>query len=176
MIEVPNNSSEINSGIELNLPKYLPLLILFFIATFCASSNINRRGDTNNPEGNKLPCHNIVSATKPWMGAPYLYGGNSTNGVDCSGFVQQIYIQVFNFKLPRTTEAMYDSGTFVRGNWLNCGDLVFFKNIRGRGVDHVGIYIGNNLFVHASSSRGVVMSDLTSDYYIEHFVSARRYF
>ena len=151
------------------------MLFLFYFTTSCATSGIDRSNRFTDSNENSLSCQNIVSAAKPWMGTPYLYGGNNTNGVDCSGFVQQIYIQVFNIKLPRTTEALYSAGTFVRGSWLKCADLVFFKNIRGRGVDHVGIYIGNNRFIHASSSRGVIISDLTSDYYLEHFASARRY-
>ncbi|KAA3613196.1 MAG: NlpC/P60 family protein [Calditrichaeota bacterium] len=152
---------------------YLPLLLLAFLISSCVSI-IDRSSRFKTSDENR-PCHNIVSASKPWMGTPYLYGGNTKNGVDCSGFVQQIYLQVFNYKLSRTTEAMYGSGTFVRGNWLKCGDLLFFKNIRGRGVDHVGIYIGQNRFIHASSSRGVVIDNLTATYYVEHFVSARRY-
>ncbi len=154
---------------------YLSLFIILNIATFCSSSGIDRSKRFSDPNENLLPCQNIVSAAKPWMGTPYVYGGNSKNGIDCSGFVQQMYIQVFNINLPRTTEKLYNRGTFVRSSWLNCGDLVFFKNIRGRGVDHVGIYVGENRFIHASSSRGVIISELTSDYYVEHFVSARRY-
>jgi len=156
--------------------KHSVLLLILIFTTFCANSAFDRSSRFQDSKEDRLPCRNIASAAKPWMGAPYVYGGTSPDGVDCSGFVQQIYIQVFDIKLPRTTAEMYERGTFVRGNWLQCGDLLFFKNIRGRGVDHVGIYIGENRFIHASSSRGVVISDLTSDYYLEHFVSARRYF
>jgi len=111
------------------------------------------------------------------MGTPYEYGGKSYSGVDCSGFVQQIYKEAFSIDLPRTTEEMYNTGTPVRGNqWLECGDLVFFQGIRSRGIDHVGIYVGAERFIHASSSSGVVLSDLNSTYYQNHFVAARRYF
>ena len=155
--------------------KYSAFLLLLYLTASCAGLGVDRSIRFNDPNEKRLPCQNIVSAAKPWMGAPYVYGGNSTDGVDCSGFVQQIYIQVFDLKLPRATAGMYSAGTFVRGGWLKCADLVFFKNIRGRGIDHVGIYIGDNRFIHASSSRGVVISNLTSDYYVDHFVSARRY-
>jgi len=153
--------------------KVIPFVLASLIMS-CTSGRINRpaRVFSSNKD---IVCNNIISASKPWMGAPYKYGGTSYEGVDCSGFVQQIYLQVFDIKLPRTTETMYAKGSFVREGWLNCADLLFFKNVRGGGVDHVGIYIGNNKFVHASTSRGVVISDLTSDYYSKHFVSARRY-
>jgi cell wall-associated NlpC family hydrolase len=148
---------------------------LFYLSISCAVSAVDRSKRFTEPAEDKLSCQNIISASKPWMGTVYKYGGNSTKGVDCSGFVQQIYRQVFDIKLPRTTEAMYNTGSFVRDSWLKCADLLFFKNVRGRGVDHVGIYIGDNRFIHASNSKGVVISDLTSDYYVDHFVSARRY-
>jgi len=153
------------------------IILFILIATLisCTSGPIKRPGRA--VSSNKdIVCNNIVSASRPWMGAPYKYGGTSFDGVDCSGFVQQIYLQVFDIALPRTTKAMFNEGSFVREGWLNCADLLFFKNVRGAGVDHVGIYIGNNKFVHASTSRGVVISDLSSDYYSKHFVSARRYY
>ena len=162
-----------NKGSGVFLKTAFLILFLFFINA-CTTTPVSR-ADRFVSRKENLNCQNIISAAKPWMGAPYLYGGNSIEGVDCSGFVQQIYLQVFNTKLMRTTAGLYGTGTFVRESWMACGDLVFFKNIRGRGVDHVGIYIGNNRFIHASSSRGVVISDLTSDYYLKHFVSARRY-
>jgi len=149
------------------------LLIGFFIA--CTSSRFSRPGRVVSADDDMV-CNNIISVAKPWLGVPYKYGGTDFDGVDCSGFVQQIYLQVFDIALPRTTAEMFDGGSYVRDGWLSCADLLFFKNVRGNGVDHVGIYIGNNRFVHASSSSGVVISDLTSDYYTEHFVGARRYY
>jgi len=151
------------------------LLVVLTIIIACSAGRINRPGRVVSADEN-ITCNNIVSASKPWLGAPYKYGGRDYQGVDCSGFVQQIFQQVFGIDLPRTTEEMFAEGSFVRSGWLNCADLLFFKNVRGGGVDHVGIYIGNNKFVHASSSQGVVISDLSSDYYSKHFVSARRYF
>lgn len=152
-------------------------VLVFLITTTiaCVSTRINRPGRMLSSDKD-LTCNNIISAAKPWLGTPYKYGGTDMDGVDCSGFVQQIYLQVFDIKLPRTTEEMFAEGSIVREGWLTCSDLVFFKNIRGSGVDHVGIYIGNDRFIHASSSSGVVISDLTSEYYSEHFVSARRYY
>lgn len=122
-----------------------------------------------------LGCKSVIKHAKAWLGTPYLYGGNTKRGVDCSGFVKKVYHSAHNLSLPRTTAQMYQKGTFVRKEWLKCGDLVFFKNVRGRGVDHVGIYIGDGQFIHASSSRGVVISQLNSSYYLARFVAAKNY-
>ena len=155
--------------------KFIILVLTAAFLEACIAGRISREGRILQADEN-VTCNNIVSAAKPWLGVPYKYGGTDYTGVDCSGFVQQIYMQVFDISLPRTTEEMYSRGAFVRSGWLSCADLLFFKDIRGGGVDHVGIYIGNNKFVHASSSQGVVISDLTSEYYSSHFISARRYF
>ena len=151
------------------------LFLLVLLLAACTASRYQRPDRAVSGDEN-ITCSNVISAARPWLGVPYKYGGSDYGGVDCSGFVQQIYRQVFEITLPRTTGAMFEGGAFVRAGWLSCADLLFFKNVRGAGVDHVGIYIGNNKFVHASTSQGVVISDLTSDYYSEHFVAARRYF
>ena len=155
--------------------KKIILLVVLSLMIACTAGRINRPDRVVSADEN-ITCNNIVSVAKPWLGVPYKYGGTDYQGVDCSAFVQQIYQQVFDLDLPRTTDEMFAGGSFVRSGWLSCADLLFFKNVRGGGVDHVGIYIGNNKFVHASTSQGVVISDLTSDYYSEHFVAARRYF
>lgn len=151
-------------------PRSAVFLSLIFIS--CSGT----RPDRSYLIDQNVSCSNIISVAQPWMGTPYKYGGIDFNGVDCSGFVQNIFQQTVNIDLPRTVDLMYQHGTFVRGGELICGDLLFFKNIRGRsGVDHVGIYVGNNHFIHASTSQGVVISDLNAVYYISRFVSARRY-
>ena len=152
--------------------KYIIYLSFAIFVFSCAGS----RPDRGYLQNQNVTCNNIISASKPWMGTPYKYGGVDFRGVDCSAFVQSVFQQVFNKKIPRTTGLMYQQGNIVRGGGLVCGDLVFFKNVRGRaGVDHVGIYIGNKKFIHASTSRGVVISDLASNYYSSHYVAARRY-
>lgn len=142
----------------------------------CLSTSVNRSARFNNNDALDVGCQNIMQVAQYWLGVPYRYGGTDYSGVDCSGFVQFVYGKTFDIRLPRTTEEMFDAGYFVRNAAYNCGDLLFFKNVRGRGVDHVGIYIGNNKFIHASSSQGVTISNLEDDYYQEHFVAARRYF
>lgn len=154
---------------------FLSTIAFFFVLTFLLFSCAGSRPDRSYLRNQNITCNNIISVAQPWMGAPYKFGGTSYDGVDCSGLVKSIFKDVFNIDLPRTTALMYQQGIFVRQG-LQCGDLVFFKNIAGRGgVDHVGIYVGNDRFIHASTSQGVVISELSSDYYSSHYVSARRY-
>jgi cell wall-associated NlpC family hydrolase len=85
----------------------------------------------------------------------------------------QIYREVYGRGLPRTSAQMWEAGRPVSRSAARPGDLVFFRN-RGRHIDHVGIYLGNNRFAHASTSRGVVYDDLTSAYYAQRFAGIRR--
>ena len=119
-------------------------------------------------------CAALESAIRPWLGTPYLYGGTGERGLDCSAFVQIIYKQYRGIDLPRTTTLQYAAGERVQRGNLRCGDLVFFNNVRGRGVDHVGIYLGRDRFAHASTQKGVTVSDLNNSYYRKRYSWARR--
>jgi len=107
-----------------------------------------------------------------WRGVKYREGGLSKKGVDCSGFVYLTYQQQFNKVLPRTTELLSTIGEPVNQDELRAGDLVFFKT--GWKLRHVGIYLGNDEFVHASSSRGVRISNLKSPWWEDAYWMARR--
>lgn len=107
-----------------------------------------------------------------WYGTRYRYGGTTKSGVDCSGFVCALSSDVYGRALPRTSREQFDRAQKIGRDYLQEGDLVFF-NTRG-GVSHVGIYLGNNKFVHASTSSGVVISDLDEEYYRRRFVGAGR--
>jgi lipoprotein Spr len=112
-----------------------------------------------------------------WKGTPYRFGGNTKSGVDCSALVGRFYRDVYNMSLKRQTRDQFGQGRPIRKSELQFGDLVFFKNSRKNApVDHVGIYVGNNLFFHASTSRGVMFSNLTESYYANRYVEARRMF
>lgn len=115
----------------------------------------------------------IVSEAKKYIGIPYVWGGNSPSGFDCSGFVQYVMNRC-GITMPRTTEQQVSIGSYVSKSQLRPGDLVFLQNTYRSGVSHVGIYIGNNQMIHASSSKGVTVSLLTGSYYLEHYHSARR--
>jgi probable lipoprotein NlpC len=100
-------------------------------------------------------------------------GGTSRRGVDCSGFVQQVYRVVFHQAIPRTTALQVRSGRPVGRSRLVTGDLVFFKP--PDKVRHVGIYLGDGQFAHASTSRGVIISSLSEPYWRHCYWTARRY-
>lgn len=112
-------------------------------------------------------------AYKPWLGTPYKYGGTTKKGVDCSGFVGNMYREVRKIQLPRTSGAMYDGGSKVSRENLKEGDLVFFGSFWK--VDHVGIYLNGNRFVHASTSKGVMVSPMDDVYWKPKYLGARRY-
>jgi len=108
-----------------------------------------------------------------WYGAHYRFGGSTKQGVDCSAFAGGLMSAVFGIGLPRMAKDQYNTGVHVTKNDLQEGDLVFFHTTR-KGVSHVGVYLTNNKFVHASVNYGVVISDLNDPYYSKAFVGARR--
>ncbi|MGX9415894.1 NlpC/P60 family protein [Vibrio sp. WJH972] len=107
-----------------------------------------------------------------WKGTPYVYGGLSSRGVDCSGFVYLTFLERLGLTLPRTTSSQVKVGIKVSPRKMKVGDLVFFKT--GFNTRHVGIYLGDNQFLHASESKGVIISFLTNPYWQSHFWQVRR--
>lgn len=115
----------------------------------------------------------IINTAKSYLNVPYVWGGTSAQGFDCSGFIQYVYGK-HGVSLPRVTSDQYNAGTAISKSSLKPGDLVFFETYKP-GASHVGIYLGNNQFIHASSGAGkVIISNLTSTYYIEHYIGSRR--
>jgi cell wall-associated NlpC family hydrolase len=107
------------------------------------------------------------------LGVPYEYGGAERTGMDCSAFTAAVYGGVLHLPLPRSTADQYGEGMEVPRERLRFGDLVFF-NTTGDSPSHVGIYIEDDLFAHASVSYGVTISSMESSYYRDRFVGARR--
>jgi len=117
----------------------------------------------------------LITTARRYLGVRYVYGGETSRGFDCSGFVHFLYHTVENVTLPRTSTAQASAGVPVKKEDLQPGDLVFFRTGRSVRINHAGIYIGGGKFIHASSGGGVVKIDsITSGYYAARFVTARR--
>lgn len=114
---------------------------------------------------------NLFKIIDEWYGTRYRFGGTSKSGIDCSALMQIFFTALYGVALPRTAREQYQSSRRISRTELREGDLLFF-NTTG-GVSHVGFYLSNNKFVHASSS-GVVISDLYDDYYARRFIGAGR--
>lgn len=116
----------------------------------------------------------ILAEAKKYLGAPYIAGGASPSGFDCSGFVYYVLKQL-GFSPYRTPASQFNQGTAVSKDALQPGDIVFFADTYASGISHVGIYAGNGSFIHAPNSRSTVSySDLTSGYWANHYYGARR--
>lgn len=111
-----------------------------------------------------------------YMGVPYRWGGTTVRGMDCSGLVYTVYQDAVDLKLPRMAREMFRGGKYISRRQLQFGDLVFFENMGNSGVSHVGIYLGSEKFVHASTKAGVIISNLNDKYYRERYVGARRFY
>jgi len=110
-----------------------------------------------------------------WLGVPYVYGGRSKSGTDCSGFAGAIYKAIYTVNLPGGAQNIYNVLKPVKKNELKEGDLVFFK-INSYSISHVGIYLANNKFIHATSwGKSITVSDLSEPYYQRYYFSAGRY-
>ncbi len=115
----------------------------------------------------------VVLFAKKMLNIPYRFGGSSFMGIDCSGYVQKVF-SYLNIPLPRTAREQFKVGEPVDKDELNIGDLVFFRTYASF-PSHVGIYLGNNLFIHASSrSRKVTIDSLDTPYYLKRFIGAKR--
>lgn len=116
----------------------------------------------------------ILAEAQKYLGCPYVYGGASPSGFDCSGFVYYVLKQL-GYSPYRTPADQYTMGSSVSKDNLQAGDIVFFAGTYASGISHVGIYAGNGQFIHAPNSRSTVSySDLTSGYWAEHYYGACR--
>ncbi|MGR5557083.1 C40 family peptidase [Vibrio fortis] len=113
-----------------------------------------------------------MSVYKEWQGVPYHFGGTSYNGIDCSAFVQVAVLNATQQALPRTTLDQSKQGVEIAYEQAKSGDLVFFKT--SPKVRHVGVYLGNKQFLHASTSKGVIISRLDNPYWASAFWHFRR--
>jgi murein DD-endopeptidase / murein LD-carboxypeptidase len=146
------------------LRKKLSFFVVFFLCFLVfGQSKVSAEGNYEK----------LIPIAQKYLGVPYAWGGTSVKGFDCSGFLTTVYSQI-GISLPRTSSSMYNVGSNVSKSDLRVGDLVFF-NTYGSGVSHVGMYIGNNEFIHASSNKGVTISNINDPYYwASRYIGAKR--
>ncbi len=126
----------------------------------------------NVPEEN-IKNEKLYQFIDDWYAVPYKYAGKDKNGIDCSGFTGVLYASVYNKKVSASSRAIYEETKRINVSDLKEGDLVFFI-INGKSVSHVGVYLQHNKFVHASTRRGVIISDLDEPYYKKYYHGAGR--
>ncbi|OKL36840.1 NlpC/P60 family protein [Domibacillus mangrovi] len=113
----------------------------------------------------------LVSVAKKYTGVPYVWGGNTPKGFDCSGFLKYVFKEGAETSIPRTVADIYNKGTKVSSPQV--GDIVFFQTYK-KGASHAGIYIGGNKFIHSSSSKGVTTTSLDNSYWSQRYLGAKR--
>lgn len=178
--------------------RLLVIISLAVLATACSSSsmllhkNVHFQRDdaqltgfiANLEQGNRANIHHKVRTNRSsalmgdktfagvyseWVGTRYRMGGTTKQGIDCSAFMQTAFSSVYGVELPRSTAEQRYLGQQINKSELQKGDLVFFRR-----NNHVGVYIGNNQFMHASTSQGVTISSLDEDYWARTYTQSRR--
>jgi len=114
----------------------------------------------------------LLVEIEKWWGTRYKYGGASQNGIDCSAYTGTLVHKLYGLVLPRTSREQYEECAKLEKDDLQLGDLVFFKS--GRRISHVGLYLGNGYFTHASTSIGVTISHLTEEYWSRKYIGGGR--
>ena len=115
----------------------------------------------------------LLSFIDDWYGTRYRLGGNDKSGIDCSAFVQSFFTTIYGLGIARTCREQFGETRRIKKSQLQEGDLVFFKT-RGKSISHVGVYLRNNKFIHASTSSGVMISDLDDEYFSKRYAGAGR--
>ena len=146
------------------------LIVIPLIVTGC--SYLPSLQTTPVTESTKYDFERLRVEVNRWEGTPYRLGGMSRKGIDCSAFAMIIYHEVFDIKIPRTTEQQVKLGNRIEIKNLNTGDLVFFQSESKKM--HTGIYLSHGEFAHASVSKGVMVSNINTPYWKNKFLTARR--
>jgi len=166
------------------------LLIVLFLYSGCAPRFAERRPALRSKKENVQKSYERIQKAerknsnfylrkifypiKAYIGTPYKFGGDTRRGMDCSGFVCKVFQESFKKKLPHNASQQYLRSTKVSSSDLRLGDLVFFSINRTGSIGHVGIYLGDDYFAHASTSLGITVSMLTEKYYRSRFIGAGR--
>jgi cell wall-associated NlpC family hydrolase len=144
------------------------------LQSFWASTRDDADSMQNSPLDPQLKERFKAEIRRLWH-APYMWGGASPQGTDCSGLVYVIYQRAANISIPRSVGELYNQGLWVPAQLWQFGDLVFFSKGRGQEPGHVGLYIENGFFIHASVSSGVILSRLSDSPFMETYIGARRF-
>lgn len=161
--------------------RYCLILVLLTIVVGCTAHPRYRTGgeewlpevDQKDARYSTNEYLRLGSILQEYLGKPYKGKSDYEEGVDCSHFVRSVFIKFNRTELPRTVAEQYKAGREVVYKYLTYGDLVFFKTERNK-VSHVGIYVGDNSFIHAGTSTGVVITSMREKYWSERFAGARR--
>jgi len=155
--------------------RILLLVVVFGFMSACTSipsSNSGAMINTSVKQSDSAQYKRFMGFYSQWQGTPYKFGGTSRSGVDCSGFMVRSFDHVYNVNLPRTTELQMQKGVVVDRGQLKTGDLIFFKT--GIKKLHVGVYLKDQKFMHASTSKGVIISTLNNPYWTDAYWHGRR--
>ena len=140
------------------------------LTAFIGNLKTNRPYHTQmTSQSSQISHQKLAKVYNQWAGTRYRMGGTTHRGIDCSAFMQETFAAAFGMDLPRSTAEQRHLGKRIQRHQLKQGDLVFF-----RGNNHVGVYMGNNKFMHASSSQGVTISSLDEDYWARTYTQSRR--
>lgn len=166
---IPDYLEEDDEDMDEDLPVEKSVDISHLLREYSAENPVSSSPDSVNTR------EKVLMEVIKYLNTPYLYGGNSKDGIDCSAFTKTVFNNTLSFGLPRSAREQYQLGDEIEApEDLKFGDLVFFNTRRRVRPGHVGIYLGHNLFAHASSHQGVIVSSLDSTYYQKRFMGGRR--
>jgi len=152
---------------------YFLLMISVFLSACSSGPDPETHVETSIPVSQLLSNNqSLFDFFNEWQGTPYRFGGTQKSGIDCSAFVQKAFVEAYKMSLPRTTRQQSKQGVEMSWSDAQQGDLVFFKT--KRNTYHVGIYLGNKQFMHASASKGVIISRIDNPYWAAKFWQVRR--
>ncbi len=181
-ITSPLPSAHLSARLSTILPAVLSALLLALLLAGCGtvrrgSGPPGQGGGGNGPAGGVVSPiaemrASLEQAHRDWRGTPYVLGGASKSGVDCSRFVNIVFDRYFGVELPTNTRTQLNAGKGIPRSALRTADLVFFRT--GRQTLHVGIIVEGDDFLHASTSQGVMISSLSESYWSSRYLAARR--
>lgn len=175
-------ASKSDSGSRGIIDILIGLLVGTFVGNITGDKSANSTTDTlgkvlgwsNTPNKASGTAASVINTAQQYMGVPYVWGGSTPAGFDCSGFTQYVLKQN-GITIPRTAAEQYQAGVSILKSNLKVGDLVFFTTYKP-GASHVGFYMGDGKFIHASSgAKQVTISELSEPYYTQKYIGARRY-